>query len=214
MSLKDWVSDYGGFGFPLPEIAGTYKGKNLLICADSGCVWIDLELFGARVDINRGRVRKDGWDILTVNKIIETMPADVEHAYSNQARILNAAIAARRDEYTREFTFAGNTHSCNGGAKWHWPWSGHGTSGLGAIFVGLGLGYDRIVLCGMPLEDGPHNGEPHWRKTTFATSEASGSAKDDRDSHWKRAMENGFEGKVKSMSGRTRKWLGDPLAWK
>ena len=214
MGLKEWTAEYGGFGFPLPDIAGTYKGKNLIICADASCIWVDLELFGARDESGRGKVSKPDWDILTVNKIVEVLPASVEHCYSNQARIIHTAIAARRDEYAREFKFEPHIHSCNPGAKYHWPWSGHGTSGLGAIFVGLGLGYDKIVLCGMPLEDGPHNGEPHWRKTTFATSEASGRPKDDRDAHWIRAIENGFEGKVRSMSGRTRTWLGDPSSWK
>lgn len=214
MGLKDWTAEYGGFGFPLPEIAGSCKGRKLIIVADASCVWLDLELFGAREDRGRGKVFKEGWDILTVNKIVETFPGEVEHAYSNQARVLTSAFAARRDEYKTEFKFEPHTHSCNPGAKWHWPWSGHGTSGLGACFVGLGLGYDRIVLCGMPLEDGPHNGEPHWRKTGFASSEAAGSPKDERDAHWRRAIELGFEGKVRSMSGRTMTWLGDARSWK
>jgi hypothetical protein len=208
------MADYGGLAFKMPDIAGTYQGKNLIICADAACVWIDLELFGARDDTGRGRVAKPGWDIMAVNKIVEVLPATVEHCYSNQARVITAAIAARRDEYKREFTFEPKTHSCNPGAQYHWPWAGYGTSGLGACFVGLALGYEKIVLCGMPLEDGPHNGEPHWRSTTFASSEACGRKNDDRDVHWIRAIENGFGGKVRSMSGRTRTWLGDPMPWK
>lgn len=214
MGLKEWTSEYGGLGFPLPEIAGTYSGKKLIVCGDAGCIWIDLELFGAREGRGRGKVHKEGWDILTVNKIVETFPGEIEHAYSNQSRVLNVAFAARRDEYKVEFKFDPHTHSSNAGANWHWPWGGFGTSALGAVFVGLGLGYERIVLCGVPLTDGPHNGEPHWRSTTFASSEAAGSEKDDRDSYWKRAIEYGFEGKVKSMSGRTMTWLGDARDWK
>lgn len=214
MALDELMSGYGGRAFPYPKIAGTYKGKHLIICGDAACIWDDLEKFGARDDSGpRGRIRKDGWDILTVNKILETMPANIEHAYSNIPRVLNVAIAARRDEYTREFRPTGEiqTHSCQTGAMHQWPWGGHGTSGLGAVLVGIGLGYEPpIVLCGLPLNDGPHNGEPHWRRTAFATSEAAGSVTDDRDSHWKRAIELAFGGKVKSMSGRTREWLGSP----
>lgn len=206
MGLKEWTAEYGGLG-KLPDIAGTYKGRSLIICADASCLWIDLELFGARDETGRGRVYKEGWDILTVNNAVISMPANVEHVYSNQARVIKNALAARRDEYKAEFTKVPLMHSCNPGAQYHWPWSGHGTSGLGACFVALALGYDKIVLCGMPLEDTPHNGEPHWRTTAFASSEACGSAKDDRDSHWKRAIELGFEGRIKSMSGRTRTWL-------
>lgn len=210
MALNDLLDGYGGRWFPLPEIAGTYSGKGLIVCGDAECIWRDLEAFGARDNTGRGKVKKEGWDILTVNKIVEVMPANVEHAYSNAPRVLKVALAARRDEYTREFGNEIQTHSCQEGSKWRWPWGGHGTSGLGAVLVGLGLGYDRIVLCGLPLDDGPHNGEPPWRKTAFATSEAAGSVTDDRDSHWKRAIELGFDKKVRSMSGRTRAWLGAP----
>ena len=207
MGLNELMAGYGGRAFPLPEIAGKYKGKNLIICGDALCVWIDLELFGARDNSGMGKVRKEGWDLMVVNNLGITFPGTIAHWYSNQPRVIRNAVAARRDEYAIEFSKDWITHSCNDGADYRWPWGGHGTSGLGAVLVGLGLGYDRIVLCGLPLDDGPHNGECHWRKTKFASSEAAGSVRDDRDSHWKRAIELAFDGKVKSMSGRTKVWL-------
>lgn len=209
MALDELMSGYGGRAFPYPEIAGTYKGKNLVVCGDASCIWDDLEAFGCRDESGRGRVRKDGWDFLTVNKLVETFPGSVEHCYSNEANLLNKFIAARRSEYAREFGPPKHSHSCNTGVEFRWPWGGHGTSGLGAVLVGLGLGYN-IVLCGLPLNDGPHNGEPPWRRTAFKSSEAAGSLTDDRDSHWKRAIETAFEGRVRSMSGRTKEWLGGP----
>lgn len=212
MALDELLTGYGGRAFPYPDIAGAYKGKKLVVCGDAIGVWDDLECFGCRDDSGpRGRVRKEGWDFLTVNKLVETFPGSVEHCYSNEANLLNKFIAARRSEYAREFGPPAHSHSCNTGAAHRWPWGGQGTSGLGAVLIGLGLGYDRIVICGMPLDDGPHNGEPHWRRTAFKSSEAAGSATDDRDSHWKRAMDLAFQGRVKSMSGRTRDWLGSPL---
>lgn len=210
MGLKDLMTGYGGLAFPLPKIAGTYKGKNLIVCGDAQCLWLDLELFGARDDSRMGQVRKDGWDIMVVNKAGECFPGWIHHWYSNLPRVIHSAIAARRDDYAIEFSKIWITHSCNAGADHRWPWGGHGTSGLGAVLVGIGLGYDRIVLCGLPLDDGPHNGEPHWRKTKFAASEAAGSKTNDKNVHWKRAIDSAFEGKVKSMSGRTREWLGGP----
>lgn len=211
MALKDLMTGYGGFAFPLPSIAGNYAGRGLVVCADARGVWDDLEAFGCRSDEGRGSVAKEGWDFLTVNKLVETFPGRIEHAYSNQPSLLRKFIDARRQEY--EFGPPLNTHSCNEGAKWRWPWGGHGTSGLGAVLVGIGLGYDRVVLCGLPLDDGPHNGEPPWRKTAFASSEAcgpAGSGYSGMDHHWKRAMELAFDGRVKSMSGRTRDWFGAP----
>jgi hypothetical protein len=213
MALEQLLSGYGGFAFPLPKIAGTYKGKHLVVCGDAHGVWTDLEAFGCRSDEPpRGKVRKDGWDFLVVNKLVETFPGNIEHCYSNEPKLLHKFIDARRSEYTREFNPPANTHSCNEGAKWRWPWGGHGTSGLGAVLVGLGLGYEQIVLCGLPLDNGPHNGEPHWRRTGFASSEACGPRGNvnGMNSHWKRAIELGFDGKVRSMSGRTKEWLGAP----
>lgn len=210
MALLDLMSGYGGFAFPLPEIAGRYKGKSLVVCGDAACVWKDLEAFGCRNDVNRGKVYKAGWDFLTINKLVETFPGDIEHAYSNEPALLTKFIAARRGEYIREFGGPNHTHSCNAGARWRWPWGGHGTSGLGAALVGLGLGYELVMLCGLPLDDGPHNGEPHWRKCRFASNEAAGSKSGGPNKHWLNARDNGFDGKVKSMSGRTREWLGGP----
>jgi hypothetical protein len=210
MTIKELMSGYGGFAFPMPAIAGTYKGNGLIVCGDASCVWDDLEKFGCRDNSPpRGKVRKDGWHFMTINKMVETFPGNIEHSYSNQPAHLMKFIAARRVEYAKEFDGPRHTHSCNSGAKHLWPWGGHGTSGLGATIVGVALGYDKVVLCGLPLDDGPHNGEPPWRKTAF-TREAAGNVNTGQNSHWKRAIELGFDGKVKSMSGRTKAWLGSP----
>lgn len=216
MGIKEFLGDYGTQA-KFPEISGTYSG-NVVICADAQCVWDDLERFGCKSTINRGRVFKLGWQFMTVNKMVETLPGDIEHCYSNEPNTLLRFIAARRTEYKREFSPVKNSHSITKGVMWEWPFGGHGTSGLGSCLVAVALGYQRIVLCGMPLDDGPHNGEPPWRKTNFNSSEAAGPEIKDssitgEDSHWKKARQVAFEGKVKSMSGRTKDWLGDALPW-
>lgn len=209
--LREYYAGYGGQQFAMPEIAGSYPGRGLVICADAACVWNDLEALGARSDRGRGKVEApDGWDFMVVNKLGETFPGRIEHWYSNEARLLVKFIEARRAEYVKEFTHAFETHSNHKGAKWHWPLGGHGTSGLGAVLVGLLLGYDRIVLCGMPLDDGPHNGEPHWRKCRFKTAEVADTKNGGMPHHWKTARDTAFRGRVRSMSGRTREWLGGP----
>ena len=207
MGLKDLFAEYGGLMFPLPEIADTYKGKNLVICGDAHNVWDDLEALGAASNVGRGKVRKEGWDFLVINKLGEVFPGEIEHWYSNEGNHLSTFVNARRKEYVKEFDARFETHSCNRGAKWHWPWGGHGTSGLGAVLTGLGLGYDRIMLCGLPLDDGPHNGEPPWRKCRFPTAEVAGTVDGGADKHWDRAIKLAFDGKVQSMSGRTREWI-------
>lgn len=193
--------------FQLPEIAGKYQGRSVAVCGDAAGVWDDLEALGARSDVGRGKVRKEGWDFLTVNKLGEVFPGDIEHWYSNEGKLLQKFIEGRRNEYRKEFTGPRHSHSCNRGAKWHWPWSGHGTSGLGAVLTALALGYDEVVMCGIPLDDGPHNGEPHWRHCRFQSSEAADQVNGRPSQPWLKAIRLGFDGRVRSMSGRTKAWI-------
>jgi hypothetical protein len=209
--LREYCRDLGITG-AMPDIAGQYGG-GLIICADAACLWDDLERFGARIDTGNGRVGKPGYHIMTINKVVETMPAAIEHCYSNEPKTLQRFLAARRPEYAREFAPPKYSHSISPGCTWTWPFGGHGTSGLGSVLVGLALGYQRIVLCGMPLDDSGHNGEPPWRKCRFETSEAAGNVNTGWNSHWKKAHQLAFEGKVKSMSGRTKSWCGDARDW-
>lgn len=201
------LTDYGGLAFALPLIAGIYAGKGLVVVGDAACVWSDLETFGCRVDHHRGSVAKDGFDFMTINKIVEVFPGHIEHAYSNEPSLLEKFIAARRSEYTREFDGPRHRHSCNEAPGYHrWPWSGWGTSTLGGCFAGIGMGYEPVVICGAPLDDGPHNGEPPWRKGGF-TREAASTVTGGVNHHWRNGKATG---RLFSMSGRTRDWLGAP----
>ena len=206
MGIRELFEHYGGLMFPLPDIAGKYEGKSLAICGDAACVWSDLEALGAKSTVGRGKVRKEEWDFMVVNKLGEVFPGDIEHWYSNEAKLLEHFVKARRHEYRKEFSGPNHTHSCNRGAKWFWPWGGHGTSGLSAALTGIALGYDEIVLCGIPLDDGPHNGEPSWRKCNFKR-EAPDTEKGGANHPWRKAIQFGFDGKVRSMSGRSREWI-------
>lgn len=206
--------EYGGSAKAFPDIAGTYRGKNIIVCGDGLEVWKDLEAFGCRADTGRGRVEKPGWDFMTVNKLGETFPGNIEHWYSNSIKALSRFMHARRDEYEKEFKAPAHSHCCEAGAKYSWPWPAQGTSGLGAVLTASGLGYDRIVICGMPLDNGPHNGEPHWRGTRFASSEVPSAKDGGPERHWKLAIDTVLKGRARSMSGRTKEWLGDAIEWR
>lgn len=226
MSIQGFLQHYGYTDRELPDIAGTFKGRRLIICADAACVWDDLERLGCANWGNeraRGTVEPgENTDFMTVNALVSVFPGEIEHAYSNEPKVLDRFIAARRQEYRREFNreVPTHTHSCSRGARWHWKLGGHGTSGLGATIVGVLLGYSPVILAGMPLDDGPHNGEPPWRTCRFTREAASatgpGPIKDPNahhkniNSHWKVAKTELFEGIVFSMSGRTRSWFGEP----
>lgn len=85
------------------------------------------------------------------------------------------------------------------------PWGG-GSSGLLAVSVADILRCDRVVLCGIPMNDMPHFQESKEHNPTKRWPSAN--------SHW-RAWERFIPKKrmpewVRSMSGRTRKVLGAP----
>lgn len=209
--IEAYVEECGTRSTQLPSCTNTYKGM-LVVCGDAACIWDDLERLGCRVDGgNSTRGRIDGeCHFLTINKLVEVFPGKIEHAYSNEWGLLEKFIAARRNEYRKEFPNSpANTHSIAPGARWRWPFGGWATSGLGAALVGVALGYEKVILAGVPLDNGPHNGEPSWRRCNF-TREASDTADGGINAHWKRARDIAFEGKVKSMSGRTKDWLGEP----
>lgn len=201
--MEALLAEYGIYSPVLPSIAGTCSGKKLVICGDGRCIWEDLFSFGCASDADGGSIAKPGWDFMCVNMAGSKFPGIIEHWYSNDAAKIAQWRAVRREEYPPKFT-VNNTHSCNEGAQWFWPWTGHGTSGLGATITGLWLDYDEIVLCGIPLDNRPHNGEPPWRKTNF-TNEVRND-----EIHWMRVAEK-FAGRVTAMSGQPRKWFGPPI---
>lgn len=177
-------------------IEGKYKGKQLLICGSGWCIWDDL-----------AQIQPGSFDIMAVNDIGMHLPYRIEHWYSNDKIMLPKWVAARRPRYKKDFEESIKTHSCVGGAKYTWPWPGHGTSSLNACYTGLALGYDLIVLAGIPLDDGGHYFDPPWVKTNFARE---CSERPEGPRFWRTAAKNVFDGKVKSLSGRTKDLLGSP----
>lgn len=98
-----------------------------------------------------------------------------------------------------------------------WPEADRGgDSGLFAVFVGLGLGYDEIVLCGMPQDGSRHFfNSPYEDDEVFyknwCTHHRAAIKNDYPHTHmsWRMAAPD-MGGKVRSMSGFTRDLLGAP----
>jgi len=189
----------------MPDVRRDYCGT-LLIVASGHTAWSDLDELGLG---NYGATQVLPWDVMCVNDMIMHFPQKMTHAYSNDHLWLNQWIRARRPRYVKDYDAGLVTHTCQcGGSSMKiWPWPGHGTSSLNATYTGLALGYDKIILCGAPLDDGGHYFDPPWVKTNFSREVA------DRDGHpkfWSTAKRDVFEGKVFSMSGRTMELLGKP----
>lgn len=85
------------------------------------------------------------------------------------------------------------------GLKWNHVESWDGSSGLLAVTVALHLGYDKVILCGVPLDklaahyddDKPWPDGPRYRHA------------------WTKHLTE-MQGKVKSFSGWTSRLLGAP----
>jgi hypothetical protein len=180
-----------------PEIEGRFGGV-LVILGSGRCVWDDFQEFmtGSVVP-----------DVMCMNDIVMHYPGPVRHFYSNDFNMGPKWLAARRPELRKSYGAVAYTHSCRDGAQYLWPWPGHGTSGLNAVYTGLALGYDSVVLCGIPLDDSGHYFDPPWIKSNFIKEvglKGSGQIK-----YWRNAAEKVFEGRVTAMSGRVREMLDD-----
>src|SRR3990167_718966 len=183
-----------------PKIAGTYKGLLYVVGSERG-VWDDLH--------KAGLVNNDDntFHILCVNDMILHYPGKVEHAYSNNHGYLQKWTAARRDQYITRWGEIKHTHSNKVGGRHTWPWPGHGTSSLNAVYTGLALGYDEIRLCGVPIDNSGRYFEPPWMRSNFQNEIPD---RDGKMKYWENAKKRIFEGRVKSYSGRTMNILGKP----
>jgi len=80
----------------------------------------------------------------------------------------------------------------------------HGSSGLFAAYIGLAMGYEKIVLAGCPLDK---NGHWYWEGLEENTGP---NWKDEDYTSWLEFAHEEKAQKVKSMSGFTAKVLGVP----
>jgi hypothetical protein len=167
---------------------------SLVICASGASIWDDFYSFAC-----------DAWvqpfDIMCVNDMGMHFPHSIKHWYSNDFEMLPRWARARRPQFQgtprNEKAILHSCYPCDGALKW--PWHGGGTSTLGAVFTGLALGYNEVIVCGAPLDNGPHYFEPPHFKTNF---EQSGGFR-----MWQDARQRYFEGKVKAISGNLKRIL-------
>ncbi len=187
------------------EVIGKYSGECLIV-AGARCVWDDLEEWTPH------------GDVMVINDIGMHLPMEVAHWWSNHHENLPSWLQIRRGGrlwvLNRKDPKPVKLHSLNK-MKYSWPWPGHGTSSLNAIYTAIALGYDRIVLAGIPLDNNGHYFDPptghrlqgdfNWSHFTQEVPDRNGEPR-----FWKDAAKDIFQGQVKSLSGRTRELLGAP----
>jgi len=94
---------------------------------------------------------------------------------------------------------------------WHGPTAAVGTSSLCAVLVALAIGFDEVILCGVPLMKTGYVPGSLAMPTEFTdnTRKDTGTLQTRRDA-WSRFKAAGNLPRVYSVSGVTREILGVP----
>jgi hypothetical protein len=181
----------GGGGNTPPKL-GRYTGAAVVI-GGARCVWEDLGhvsgLAGARI---------------AVNDIAMHYAGRLDHLVTLHPEYVDAWLCIREGHCLGEGARP-RVHSHRGAPRVDDVWPGAivgGTSGLAAAYVALMLGYAPVILAGVPMDGSGHYFDPPYRGTPELTE---GHV----DETWAQALDI-FAGRVTSLSGRTRAWLGAP----
>lgn len=181
-----------GGGEPPPAL-GRDKGA-LLIMGGAACVWADY-----------ARLRPWRGEIMAINDIGQFLPEIVRHWAT-----LHPEYAAGWKQYRaghclgEGLPVAMHAPRHRPGVTQVWELGNLGeTSGLFACFVGLMLGYDDITLAGVPADNSGHFFDPPWRQASGTDPRMSFQV-------WSWARDEIFCGRVRSLSGNTAAWLGEP----
>lgn len=184
-----------------PGCAGQQKGL-AVVMATGRCVWDDLTY---RFDPEGNHA-----DVIAVNNMILYWKGRVHHGCSmhpEEPGLWRALRPYYQGEGSHVLTHGYRLHGKMGIPEcdviWDIPAGKGGTSSLLAVMVGLALGYTRIVLAGVPLDGNGHFYDPPDMKIPVFSS-------DFLKGEWLQASKNYFDGRVRSLSGRTREWFGEP----
>lgn len=179
----------------LPRVVGAHSGP-LLVMGAGRCLWDDLERVshlhwrGAKMPVNLtgafyGRPF-DHWATLHSDRYASMIER-------------HRSLCGLRPEQLPPI----HDHKDGRLAKHVWRIDRlNGSSALFAATIGLCMGYTPIVLAGCPMDNTGHFYDPPWRDTNFDVDHV-------RDA-WGRAAPVLIEHGVRSLSGRTRDWLGEP----
>lgn len=182
----------GGRGETPPRL-GRYHGE-LIILGGSRCVWEDYE-----------KVRKRGGDIMAVNDIGSHFKGYIRHWVTLHPAYFPGWRTYRDGHhYGSGQPYLTHSQKEHKGVDVVWRVANlGGTSGLFATQVGLMMGYDRITLCGIPMNTEAHYFDPPGEERRDFT---------DKTAHgvWREFSKQYFAGRVKSVSGWTRELLGKP----
>ncbi len=138
------------------------------------------------------------YDVLAVNDMIAEFPFRIKHAVSVHPTRLPGWLNQRcYRKYNLPATVWSNGQG--NGVSNIIPDEWRGSSGMYAVKVGLEIGYNKIILCGVPMQAdaGHYVRKQPWNQCEWFIDK------------WARYCPQ-FADKVCSMSGYTRELLGGP----
>jgi hypothetical protein len=183
-----------------PAVIGKYSGKSLILMGAAHCLWKDMEPFWDK-----------GFDLMGVNYAGLLSPFPLDHWCTQHTGYVTSFWDIRSawrgfDGKTDDYLF----HSHVEGPHIDVVWDSHqltgGTSAWGGAVYATLMGYDPIVLAGIPLDGGGHFYDPPYGPK----DQAHEVTQEHLRMVWQWAQDNIFRGKVKSMSGLTRDICGAP----
>jgi len=195
-----------------PDLFGQYIRKRLIIVARAAGMWED---YAAARDFWQSCGYE--FDIMCVNSAAIHIKEHVEHVVTAHPELIPGINLLRTSQYFNGIK--GNTPHYHSDKKatncYNWEGLGNqvGTSGMLACLIAICLGYERIVLAGMPIDfsrrhydDPPAHILPRYdlRPSNLACAVYMGS--------WSYAVNRleTFAKKIRSVSGPTSSWLGKP----
>jgi hypothetical protein len=161
----------------------------LIICGSAGCLWADLEKA-------RNIRALDHAHVGCINETALYYPYFFEYWFSYHSEKFPGLRP-----YVKGFP---RTVSIKQGEEvdelFNIPGFDCSDSGLMATVIGLKMGYTKIVLCGMPIDNSPKFYSPSQEHILGATN---------IQKIWEKEISL-FNGRVRSFSGNTLKMLGEP----
>jgi hypothetical protein len=172
----------------LPKIAGQYSGKLLIV----GPGW----------SMNDDLAQWNGeGDVMVVNSAGGVV-SNFKHWFTPHPEHLTIWRAMRSEPIVCEIHCKQGGVSSDGDRLHVWPINGRFAAwgGESATVVAVALGYDDITLAGIPADGkGKATGDP--------IPSAADYGEPDSITRWTWLRDNYFQGRVKSLSGKTREIL-------
>jgi len=184
------------------------RDGNLILLGGGMCVWEDYA--EARKLFAPTGYNDSQYEIMCVNDIAGQFTEEkIHHAVSLHKRILPAVRLLRVEKSMLEkFT----THSNLAGDEVDVVWNLHnagGTSGLYAVKIALLLGYKKIIVCGVPMDNGGHYYDP--KDSSILNHTVRFASNKSSITPWRDLAKREIpQQRVRSMSGNTASILGKP----